>query len=233
MKYKAFIFDLFGTLVDNFSTEEHKNMLVKMSAILEIGHTEFISEWLDSFEMRMLGKLKGPKENIEYICVKIGKKVSEGRIKKAAKIRSDFEKNALKPRKNCIKTLNKLIELNYQLGLISDCSYEVVRSWKNTAFSKIFDKPIFSCEIGIKKPDIRIYQITCKNLNVKPNECIYVGDGSSNELSGAANAGMKPIRIQVPYEMNNSTYKIDEDRIECRVIKSLDELLYLEEIIDL
>lgn len=231
MKYKAIIFDLFGTLVDNHSVKEYKNMLFNMSAILEIEPAEFINEWWDSFEMRMLGRLKGSKENIEYICDKTGKKVSKDRIEKAAKIRLNFEKDALKPRKNCIKTLNKLIALNYKLGLISDCEYEDIILWKNTAFGKIFDKPVFSAEVGIKKPDIRIYQFACKNLNVEPNQCIYVGDGSSCELSGAANAGMKPIKIQVPYEMSKDTYRIDEDKIECRVIKSLNDLLNLKKII--
>lgn len=232
MKYKAIIFDLFGTLVDNNSVKEYKNMLLDMSAILEIEPTEFINEWLDSSEMRILGKLKGPKENIEYICDKTGKEVSEDRIEKAVKIRLNFVKDALKPRKNCIKTLNKLIDLNYKLGLISDCSYETVMLWKNTALSKIFDKPVFSAEVGIKKPNIKIYQIACKKLNVEPDQCIYVGDGSSNELTGAANAGMKPIKIQVSYEMSKDTYRIDEDKRECRVIKSLNELLNLEKIIE-
>lgn len=231
MKYKAFIFDLFGTLVDSYSFKEYKNMLFNMSSILEMKPAKFINEWLDSYEMRILGKLKGSKENIEYICGKTEKKVSEDRIKKAAKIRLNFERDALKPRKNYIRTLNKLIDLNYKLGLISDCEYEVVLLWKNTALCKIFDKPVFSSEIGIKKPDIKVYQIACKNLNVEPNQCIYVGDGSSNELTGAVKAGMKPIKIQVPYEISKDAYRVDEDKIKCKVIKSIDELLNLEKIV--
>ena len=228
MKYKAIIFDLYGTLVDNFSFKEYSNMLSDMSTILGIESTGFINEWLDSFEMRILGKLKGPRENIEYICDKMKKIVSEDKIEKAAKMRLDFEKNALKPRKNYIKVLKKLSDLSYKLGLISNCSHETVQVWKNVALSKIFKEPVFSAEVGIKKPDIKIYQIACKMLNVEPNQCIYVGDGGSCELTGATNAGMKPIRIQVPYETNKDTYRIDEDKNEYRIIKSIDKLFSLD-----
>lgn len=52
------------------------------------------------------------------------------------------------------------------------------------------DVPVFSCDERIKKPSPRIYEIACDRLNVKPQECIYVGDGSSEELTGAAAIGM-------------------------------------------
>jgi len=228
MKYKAIIFDLYGTLVDNFSFDEYKNMLSKMSDILELEPTEFINEWLDSFEMRVLGKLKGPKENIEYISDKKGKKLSKERIEEAVKIRFDFDKNAIIPRNNYIEALNKLNVLGYKLGLISDCSYETVKVWKNSQLSKVFDEPVFSAEVGIRKPDIRIYQIACSRLNVRPDQCIYIGDGGSYELTGAANAGMTPIKLQVPYEMSDNTYRVDEDKRECRTIESIDELFDLD-----
>ncbi len=231
MRHKAIIFDLYGTLIDNFSIKEYSNMLSDMSRILGIEPGEFIKEWLDSFEIRMLGRLKGPEENIEYICNKKGKKPDRKQIKEAVKIRFHFNGDTIKPRKNYIRTLNRLIELGYKLGLISDCSYETVRSWRKSKLCKILSCAIFSSEIGIKKPDIRIYQIACERLNVKPEQCIYVGDGCSNELTGAANAGMTPIKIQVPYEIKDDTYKIGEDKLECRTIKNINELLNLESIL--
>ena len=44
MKYKAIIFDLFGTLVDNFSIKKYKIMLSDMSTILGVEPTEFIND---------------------------------------------------------------------------------------------------------------------------------------------------------------------------------------------
>ena len=175
--------------------------------------------------MRALGKLRGPEENIKYIFEKAGKQVNEELIEKAANIRYGFDNNSLKPRKNYINILKRLAEMGYILGLISDCSYETIKAWKNSQLSRIFINPVFSAEVGLKKPDIRIYQIACRRMKVEPGQCIYVGDGSSYELTGAANAGMMPIRIQVREEINNDTYRIDDDGIECRVINDIVELL--------
>jgi len=33
-------------------------------------------------------------------------------------------------------------------------------------------------------------------LNVKPEDCLFVGDGGSNELPGAVNAGMKAVQAK-------------------------------------
>ena len=42
------------------------------------------------------------------------------------------------------------------------------------------------------KPDSDIYQHACKNLGVAPSDCIFIGDGNSDELQGAAQVGMLP-----------------------------------------
>ena len=43
-RYKANIFDLYGTLVNNFSLKEYKKMLTEMSDVLGIDKTFFIDK---------------------------------------------------------------------------------------------------------------------------------------------------------------------------------------------
>ena len=43
------------------------------------------------------------------------------------------------------------------------------------------------------KPDPHIYQHAYKNLDVAPSDCIFIGDGNSDELQGAAQVGMSPL----------------------------------------
>ena len=49
------------------------------------------------------------------------------------------------------------------------------------------------------KPDHRIFQLACTRLGVEPEDCLYVGDGGSDELTAAKECGMHPVLIRVPY----------------------------------
>ena len=51
---KAIIFDLFGTLIDNFSISEYKEILSKMATILGAPSEQFINLWTNSFDKRMI-----------------------------------------------------------------------------------------------------------------------------------------------------------------------------------
>ena len=48
----------------------------------------------------------------------------------------------------------------------------------------------------MQKPDIRIYKEGADLLGVTADECIFIGDGLSNELEGAQMAGMKAIQAK-------------------------------------
>ena len=195
MKFKAVIFDLFGTLVDNFSTAEHKSVLSKMSEILGVPGAPFTSMWFDTFQMRCVGEFKTTVDNILYICKKLDTIPDREMLNKAAEIRFNYTRNSLIPKRNAINTLKIIKTSAHKLGLISDCSSEVPAIWQETDFKGLFDITLFSCEEGIKKPDKEIYLRACRRLGILPNQCLYVGDGSSNELDGSQAVGMFPVLI--------------------------------------
>ena len=57
-------------------------------------------------------------------------------------------------------------------------------------FSQYIDEMVLSYKVQMKKPDSCIYREAAKRLCVDPEECIFVGDGGSNELTGAREAGI-------------------------------------------
>ncbi len=52
-------------------------------------------------------------------------------------------------------------------------------------------------EAGIKKPDPAIFEMAIKQLNLSPNQCIYIGDHPVNDIEGAAKVGMETIWLKV------------------------------------
>lgn len=208
MKYLAIIFDLFGTLVDSYSVQGYNSLLADMASALELPTEDFSRLWRDTTYERGIGIFKTTKESIRYICNKLKVSVIDENIRKCEQIRLKTTRKALSPKTGAIDILKRLRGLGYKIGLITNCSAEVLSMWKNTEFTHLFDATIFSASVGLKKPDPQIYNLACEQLGVNPNDCLYFGDGDSNELSGASQLGMDAVMIRDPNEMD--PYRIVE-----------------------
>lgn len=101
-----------------------------------------------------------------------------------------------------VNMVNFLRELkpNYKLGCITNN----VKSTSNKNSDKdvlkvmsLFDHIIESSEVGIRKPNPDIYLMSCKALDVKPNQCIYLDDLGIN-LKPAKKLGMMTIKVTNP-----------------------------------
>ena len=84
--------------------------------------------------------------------------------------------------------------------MISACTAEVAEVWEQTPFVGRFDSTVFSCSVGVSKPDARIYEIACEELGVEAADCLFVGDGANDELPGAERAGMTALQLRAPGE---------------------------------
>jgi putative hydrolase of the HAD superfamily len=228
MKYKAVIFDLFGTLVDNFSRREHRSVHTKMAETLSLPTDRFLEMWTrDTYIDRTTGRFPTTEANILYICRALGAEPNRAQLEAAAQMRLQLNRRWMVPRPDAVATLRELKGAGVRLGLISDCSPEVPLLWDETPFSGLFDEELFSCRVFMKKPDPRIYLLACRKLRVSPEDCLYVGDGSSRELTGAAQVGMSPVLIRTLHEATYDPDRVDEDSWEGRPISALSEVIPL------
>ena len=225
MKYKAIIFDLFGTLVDSYSVQGYNRYLTEMASALELPEEDFSKLWRDTIYERGIGIFKTTEECIRYICNKLKASVSEENIKKCDQIRLENTRKALTPKNGAVDILKRLRGLGYKIGLITNCSAEVPLLWKNTELSHFFDVSIFSASVGMKKPDPQIYNLACEQLGVEANECLYIGDGDSDELSGASQLGMEAVMIRDPNEID--PYRLVEVDWDGQKIENFIEIMDL------
>lgn len=86
--------------------------------------------------------------------------------------------------------------LHYKTGLLSnawdDLRHYLENEWQ---IADAFDEIIISSEVGVAKPDPRIYNITLERLGVAPQEAIFVDDFPDN-VEGALRLGIHAIRFQ-------------------------------------
>ena len=230
MGYKAVIFDLFGTLIDNLSFEEYRRTLVEMASFLSAPPDDFADMWLALFEERMSGVLESPVGVIKHVCRELGVRPDDTQIEQATRIRFDMTRREVKVRPDAVEVLSYLKPEGYKTGLISDCSHETPIMWEDLPLAPLIDVAAFSCLVGITKPDPRIYQMVTDQLCVQPEDCLYVGDGSSQELVGAAKVGMSPVLIRVPADGDyDDLYRITPEEWDGPRVSSLSEVLKLLE----
>lgn len=76
---------------------------------------------------------------------------------------------------------------------------------------KYFESTIVSGEFGKHKPDPSIFLKSCEELNVAPNEMMYVGDTFYADVVGSTRAGCVPVWI---WPDKTRECKVDVMRIE-------------------
>jgi FMN phosphatase YigB (HAD superfamily) len=72
MKYKAVIFDLYGTLVTTFSEKEYQRIVMNMASILSVPAGPFWQLWAASDEESILGIMPHNQAKIAHICYQLG-----------------------------------------------------------------------------------------------------------------------------------------------------------------
>lgn len=194
------VFDLFGTLVRQFTSVTYNDALMEMSDVLGIDGADFASKWLeagDEGDRRICGLVPFD-ENIRSVCGSLGHTPDEQRVQAACDTYKEYVRGCLVPRNDAVRTLSSIRSFGYRLGLVSDCSWEMPHLWPSTPFAPLFQVRVFSCEQGMRKPDPRIYRLAAERLGVTPERCVYVGDGGCTELGGASSVGMCPVLMCAP-----------------------------------
>lgn len=185
---KAAFFDLFFTLIipkyDNYQNEYD---------VLDITPSEWelYAENDAIYHERALGKISDKIEIIQKIASIMPFHVTEQQQREILIRRQNRMKSALMSVDKCIlDTLRLLHNKGIKLCLISNADKIDCEFWNMSPLADIFDDAIFSCDAGFVKPDKKIYDYAAERLKVAPNESIFIGDGGSDELIGAKQAGM-------------------------------------------
>jgi len=227
MKITAAIFDLFGTIVEDFAAASAGSNHAEFPAALGLPYEPFMQHWRQLTDRRSLGEFQTIEASIEYVCNVIGASVTAEQMTRAVEIRLQLTRRALMPRADTVETLAQLRSDGFKIGLLSNCSIEIPIIWPETEFAELFHATVFSSRERIKKPARQMYQLACERLGVEPEECMYVADGENHELKAAADFGMNPILIRA-----NSHQPRGESRQEARewqglTISTLSEVLQL------
>lgn len=187
------IFDLWQTLVP-WPVEGAKRMYDGLAEHFGTEPERFRELWLSGRRDREVGPME---PHLRTLATELG---FEGDVAAAVTLRRDWTLEHLVPRPDALPTLEELRRRGHLLGMISACTEEVPDIWELTPLGGLFDSTVFSCSVGVSKPDARIYEVCCEELGVEARDCLFVGDGANDELPGAERVGMTAVQLRAPGE---------------------------------
>ncbi|MBP5608977.1 MAG: HAD-IA family hydrolase [Lachnospiraceae bacterium] len=219
---KAVIFDMFETLVTLFEGRTYFGE--DIAADTGVDPAAFRKEWHSIENDRSIGKYT-IEEGLEVVFKRLGV-YSEDKVKLASSKRWE----ALGDTFNAIpegskELLKKLKENGLKVGLITNTFSDEREYIRNCPLFPYFDVALISYEQGICKPDPEMFRRMTEQLDVKPEECLYVGDGGSRELYAAREAGMYPVQCTWFHE------RAFEPHIPCAILDEFDHAGTWEDIL--
>jgi putative hydrolase of the HAD superfamily len=190
----AVVFDLFHTLT---SVESTWGGGVPMTCeMLGVSHEDWDEQLLVHSRDRLAGVKTDPLAIIRDMAHAIDLTIPEERLHAATKNRIARFAAALRdiPQEN-LAVLERLKKQGKLLALLSNADVMEMASWDETEAARLFDVTVFSCAAGLVKPERGIYELCLRELGVHASEAVFVGDGGSDELQGARDAGMTTVMV--------------------------------------
>ena len=170
---KAILFDVGGVLAlgENSRLENGKfipsGVHLNMAKKLNISIDQYIDSIDTAYVSAITGKLS-KKEVIETLSKNFG--VSSKKLKR---LYIDSYKKNFKQNKELFNKLFKLKKQGYKIAILSDQWFLSKEALMPKKLYKHFDEVIVSCDVGIRKPNQKIYQLAVKKLNFSPKEILF------------------------------------------------------------
>ena len=213
---KAIVFDAYGTLFDvNSAAEKCKGKIGdKWEGFANFWRTTQLEyTWLRSLMKRHKDFWQVTEDSLD-------------KSMKAFKIDSSMKNEllnlykVLSPYPEVKEVLKKLKEKNYKLAILSNGTPALLNELvKSNNLDNLFDNLFSIEEVGIYKPDSKVYDMPIKKYQIKTNEVAFL---SSNtwDVSGGGNYGYNAIWVN----RNNSIFD-NLDYSPKNEVKNLKQLL--------
>jgi HAD superfamily hydrolase (TIGR01509 family) len=97
------------------------------------------------------------------------------------------------------KAVEQLRDSGVRVAVVSNSDGSVRGSLGNAGLLDLFEFVVDSHEVGVAKPDPRIFQAATERMGVAPSNAWYVGDSVFHDVNGARAAGLSRALLVDPY----------------------------------
>lgn len=224
MHIQAVLFDLFETLISEYKNGSRKSERSHLDYMELIGipNNVFRKAWGDRIDKRMTGEYPDYPAVLRDIATSHQVEIADSRLEEIYQQRIEEKLTAFEEvDSSVLDMLEQLKRTGFKLALVSNCTEEEVRGWASSSLAPYFDEVLFSYKIGLAKPNVRLYELACSRIGVRVEQAVFVGDGGSNELAGAKEAGLTAFQ---------SVWFVDEPyrklQASCKMLETTEQLLH-------
>jgi len=191
-RIKAILIDVGGVLALGEGSKWKKGKFIPSGVHLNVAKKLKISidQYLDSIDSTYVSAITGklPKQKIiEILSKNFG--IDSKKLKKF--YLNSYKKN-FKQNKELFNKLFKLKKQGYKVAVLSDQWFLSKEALMPEKLYKNFDEIMVSCDVEIRKPNKKIYQLAVKKLNFSPKEILFIDNQKWNILP-AKKLGMNTI----------------------------------------
>lgn len=122
-----------------------------------------------------------------------------------------------------VRTLETLRVRGVPLAVVSNWQSGLRHFCTELGLGRFVDRVLCSGDLGVEKPDPRIFLDACERLGVPPERTLHVGDTYVDDWVGPTSAGLQAVLIHRGEEAAQPESGLGD----ARVIRSLSELLDL------
>ncbi len=91
------------------------------------------------------------------------------------------------------KVLSELKNRGYKTIIVSNFDSRVYDVCRSLEIIQYFDDLVISSETGYAKPSVEIFQITLERKNLRPDQCVHIGDDFTNDYICPTSIGMNAL----------------------------------------
>jgi len=205
--HRAVLFDFFGTLTCAVSRGRAHRHIARWLGCDPRAFTAVLDE---TFLERARGGYGPPAHALRLVTEAVGGRPTRSQLALAQPLRMAAVEADTQLREDAVPVLRALKARGLRTGLISDCGPELPGYLPKLPVAKLLDTWVYSIEVGVCKPDPQIYRTACRRLAVDPRDCLYIGDGGSQELTGARAVGMTAVRLAAPDLAGHLTFNSEQ-----------------------
>jgi len=230
---RAVVFDLFHTLVDT----EHVRPAgfvasAEVADLVGVDRGEFADFWAETYVERESTMLDLVDLTTRF-CDHVGLSVTAAQRNRIDELFGMGKDDALLHPRPDVVAMVATTATRAHVAVLSNCHLREVRGWPRSPLAEHVSVFARSCEIGFMKPDVRSYEWVLDRLGVPAAEASYVGNGASDELVGARNAGFGRVVHCNVFDSINGLVPVDEQqRRAAHADVSVDTIAQLSAAID-